>query len=212
MVNGVASVGLTGSVGAGKSTALAAFADLGARTLSADAVVHALYASPEICAVLHARFGSAVVGCDGSVDRKALAQRVLGDEEALRWLEALVHPRVGHEVRDFLRRSPVGSVVVCEVPLLVEAQMRPLFDIVVTVEAPVELREARAGGRLGPFFPMLNARQATPEQRAAVADFIFVNDGPVEALREFVALVFRNAKALLDRELREMLRDDRRGW
>ncbi|GAB4262136.1 MAG: hypothetical protein Kow00122_18650 [Thermoleophilia bacterium] len=212
MVNGVASVGLTGSVGAGKSTALAAFADLGARTLSADAVVHALYASPEICAVLHARFGSAVVGCDGSVDRKALAQRVLGDEEALRWLEALVHPRVGHEVRDFLRRSPVGSVVVCEVPLLVEAQMRPLFDIVVTVEAPVELREARAGGRLGPFFPMLNARQATPEQRAAAADFIFVNDGPVEALREFVAVVFRNAKALLDRELREMLRDDRRGW
>lgn len=205
-------MGLTGSVGAGKSTALAAFADLGARTLSADAVVHALYASPEICAVLHARFGSAVVGRDGSVDRKALAQRVLGDEEALRWLEALVHPRVGHEVRDFLRRSPAGSVVVCEVPLLVEAQMGSLFDIVVTVEAPVELRKARTGGRLGPFFPVLNARQATPEQRAAAADFVFVNDGPVEALREFVTVVFRNAKALLDSELREMLRDDRRGW
>lgn len=211
LVDGVIAVGLTGAVGAGKSTALAVFADLGALTFSADEAVHRIYERPEMRAALRARLGNEVLGAEGSVDRRAVSRRVTGDEEALRWLEALVHPMVAHEIRSFLASVPLGSVVVCEVPLLVEVQTEPAFGLVVAIEAPADLRRRRVAGRLSEeAFAVLDSRQATPAQRAVAADYVFVNDGSAVALREFVVDVYRNSRALLEAETREMSSDDSR--
>ena len=98
-------LGLTGGIGAGKSTALAAFERLGCPTLSSDAVVHALYREPEVRAAVVERFGPDVLGADGEVARAAVAARVFSDDIARRWLEQLLHPRVGRGARALAARA-----------------------------------------------------------------------------------------------------------
>jgi dephospho-CoA kinase len=195
----VVAVGLTGGIGAGKSTALSLFEDLGALTVSADEVVHGLYARPEVSAQLAARFGAAVLDGDGRVDRTRLAESVRGQRRELRWLEQLTHPLVAEEIARRVREAPPGAVVVCEVPLLFESGYERLFDLVVTVEAGAQNRRRRSIHRFDlDLFSELEKLQASSEERVAGSDLTFFNDGDLEQLRGFVRQAYARAQEFLE--------------
>jgi dephospho-CoA kinase len=194
----VVAVGLTGGIGAGKSTALRFFAEAGAWTLSADAVVHGLYLRDDVRQSLALRFGPEVIGADGAVDRRRLAALVRGRREALADLEVIIHPLVALEIARFVAEAPAGAVVVCEVPLLFETGWQDRFDLVVTVEAGPEARRSRS---IHAFdleqFGELEAVQASSERRVAGADLAFFNDGDVDHLRAFVREAYERAHSLV---------------
>jgi dephospho-CoA kinase len=176
-------VAITGGIGAGKSEALAAFARHGAATISSDDVVHELYQDPDVRAALEERFGTS--------DKARIRERVVGDREALVWLEGLLHPRVLERTeawRDELAQRPdPPAIAVNEVPLLYEAGAERRFDAVVVITAPRELRATRAGDRLDER----EQRLIPEEDKVDRADFSYVNDGSLEELDAFVADVVR---------------------
>ena len=179
-------LGLTGGIGAGKSTALAAFAQLGCPTLSSDAIVHALYLEPEVRAAVVERFGPGVLGGDGEVDRSALGARVFADDADRRWLEQLLHPRVSAALerwRGEQEAAHPGALLVHEVPLLYEAGVADRYDAVVLITAPAELRSARRPEQFG----QRAAMQLPEAEKAAQADHVYVNDGTPAELERWVA-------------------------
>jgi dephospho-CoA kinase len=186
-------VAITGGIGAGKTEALAAFARHGAATISSDDIVHRLLREDEdVRAALLERFGDEIVDEAGNVDRRAIGELVFGDAEALAWLEALLHPRVAAEYLDWRERLAAlpepPAVCATEVPLLYEVGGEQRFDAVVVITAPVELRRERARvsspeEREGRLLP--------DEEKAARADFVYVNDGTREQLDEFVGETLR---------------------
>ncbi len=195
---GVVTIGLTGGIGAGKSTALALFGELGAITMSADQLVHQLYARPLVAAEIEARFGPGVLDCQGAVDRSLLAESVRGRRRELRWLEKLTHPLVAEEIERRISDAPEGTVVVCEVPLLFESGFERLFDLVVTIEAGSETRRLRSTHDFDiHMFSELEALQASGERRVAASDLSFFNDGDREELRGFVQEAYARALELL---------------
>jgi dephospho-CoA kinase len=197
-VRSVVAVGLTGGIGAGKSTALSLFQELGALTISADEVVHSLYVEPEVKDKLAAHFGPTVLDARGEVDRKRLAEAVRGRGRELRWLEKLTHPRVAEEIERRISEATPGAVLVCEVPLLFESRSEGLFDLIVTVEAGRENRRLRSVRRFDlAMFSELEGLQASSEQRVAGSDAAFFNDGDVEQLRAFVRGAYGRALGLL---------------
>jgi dephospho-CoA kinase len=178
-------VGLTGGVGAGKSTALAALERLGAATLSTDAVVHELYASDELRDAVVARFGPEVAP-DGVVDRTALAAQAFATPEDRAWLEETLWPRVGARIaawrEEQLAREPPPAALVVEVPLLFEAGMEAAFDATIAVVADEDLRAERAGSRGHAAVDERVARQLPQAEKAKRADHAVVNDGTTEDL------------------------------
>jgi dephospho-CoA kinase len=195
----VVALGLTGGIGAGKSTALLAFRELGAVTISADELVHELYARPSVSARIGARFGPRVLDANGEVDRGRLATLVRGRRADLGWLEELIHPLVAEEIGRRIREAPAGTVIVCEVPLLFESDLGRLFDLIVTVEADREIRRRRSTHDFDlDMFSELEGLQASSGQRVARSDLSFYNDGDVEDLRGFVRGAFTRALELLE--------------
>jgi dephospho-CoA kinase len=179
-------LGLTGGIGAGKSTALAAFAGLGCPTLSSDAVVHELYRDPDVRDAVVERFGPGVLGADGEVARAAVAARVFTDDIARRWLEQLLHPRVSAAVerwRGEQEAAHPGALLVHEVPLLYEAGVADRYDGVVLITAPDDLRRARTTAR----FDERAAKQLPEAEKVARADHVYVNDGTPAELERWVA-------------------------
>jgi dephospho-CoA kinase len=189
---GVPFVGLTGGLGAGKSEALRMLGELGAATLSTDAVVHELLAEPEMRDLVCARLGDGVVR-DGRLDRSAIAERVFGDDEARSWLEAQLWPRVGQRVaawRNALESAdPPPRAAVVEVPLLFESGMDGVFDRTIAVVADEGLRSVRAGARGHAAVEERTGRQLSQEQKAQKADFTVRNDGSFEELKETLSRV-----------------------
>jgi dephospho-CoA kinase len=185
-------VGLTGGLGAGKSTALDALAELGAATLSTDAVVHELLATDELRELIVERLGSEVAP-DGVLDRSLIAEHVFGDDEARAWLEGVLWPRVGERVAGWRAAledaDPQPPAAVVEVPLLFESGMESLFDTTIAVVADEAVREARAGARGHAGLAERTGRQLSQEEKAARADHAIRNDGTVEALRSELAAV-----------------------
>jgi dephospho-CoA kinase len=180
-------VGLTGGLAAGKSEALRVLGELGAATLSTDAVVHELLASEEIRAQLVERFGDEIAP-GGEVDRSQVAERVFGDPEQREWLEGILWPRVGERVvswRDEVdaeQPAPIAAVV--EVPLLFEAGMEGAFDHTVAVIAEEAVREERAGARGHTALASRTGRQLPQDEKAQKADFVARNDGSLDELKE----------------------------
>jgi dephospho-CoA kinase len=185
-------VGLTGGLGAGKSEALRAIGELGAATLSTDAVVHELLAEPEMRELVSARLGAGVVR-DGRLDRSAIAERVFGDDDARSWLEGELWPRVGARVaawREELESAePPPRAAVVEVPLLFESGMDAAFDRTIAVVADERLREQRAGARGHAAVEDRAGRQLSQEQKAQKADFTVRNDGGLDELKQTLSLV-----------------------
>jgi len=180
-------IGLTGGIGSGKSIAAARFAELGALVIDADVLAReAVEPGTDGLAAVIAEFGEQVLDADGRLDRPALARLVFGDEAARGRLNAIVHPRVRARAVELIAAAPPGTVVVQDVPLLVETEQAGAYDLVVVVEAPEELRVRRLAADRGMSAEEVRARmasQATDEQRRAVADVVLVNDGTPDDLR-----------------------------
>ena len=180
-------VGLTGGIGAGKSTALAALERLGAAVMSTDQIVHDLYATPEIRDAVVEHFGPDVAR-DGVVDRAALARSAFATAEDRAWLEGLLWPRVGARMlawREGLEQlEPPPRVAVVEVPLLFEADMGEAFDDTIAVISDEDVRAARASGRGHEALDERAARQLTQAEKAARAGHVVVNDGTEKELEK----------------------------
>ena len=178
-------VGLTGGMGAGKSTALGALRELGAEVISSDEVVHELYESPEVVAALSERFGPEVAP-DGRIDRPELARRAFATPEDRAWLEGLVWPLVGRRIASWLERArslePAPRAAVVEVPLLFEAGLQEGYDATIAVLADESLRRSRAAARGQVLLEERDARQLSQQEKAARATFVVHNDGTEQDL------------------------------
>jgi dephospho-CoA kinase len=181
-------VGLTGGLGAGKSEALRLLGELGAATLSTDAVVHELLETDELRDALVARFGPEVA-TDGQLDRAKIAARVFGDDEARSWLERLLWPRVGERVAAWRAEAGVSRVAVVEVPLLFESGMETVFDSTIAVIADEAVRERRAEARGHAAVAERTGRQLTQREKADRADFTVRNDGSLDELKQTLSRV-----------------------
>jgi len=183
-------VGLTGGLGSGKSTALAALQRLGAATLSTDAVVHELYAADAVRDAVVERWGLEVAPGD-SVDRGAVAKRAFASPEERAWLEGLLWPLVGQRVVDFRAAVDAAAVlpraVVVETPMLFEAGMDGIYDATIAVVAPEEVRAARAAARGHAALEDRAKRQLSQEEKAARASYVVENGGTVEELEKALA-------------------------
>ena len=178
-------VGLTGGIGAGKSTVAALLEERGAVVTSADEVARDVVSpgSDGLAAVV-AEFGDGILAPDGSLDRSALGRLVFSDDLRRARLEELLLPLIAAEAWARMDTVPAGQVVVYDVPLLVEGQMQDMFDLVIVVEADLELRLERPSER-GMNRDEALARiavQATDEERRGVADVIVSNSGAIEDL------------------------------
>jgi dephospho-CoA kinase len=180
---GVLLIGLTGGIGSGKTTVAARFAELGALIIDADRLSRGVMAigTPGLDAV-RAEFGADILLSDGSLDRRRLADLVFGDVAARGRLNAIVHPLVRERATEEIAAAPAGSVVVHDVPLLVENHMAVGYHLVVVALADRERRLERLTAR-GMTADLAGARidaQATDRQRLDVADVVIDNDGPLE--------------------------------
>ena len=176
---------MTGGLGAGKSTALAALERLGAATLSTDAVVHELYGTDDVVAAVVERWGDDVAP-GGTVDRAAIARAAFADPAERQWLEELLWPRVGERVVAFRaesdRRKPPPAAAVVETPLLFEAGLEGMYDATIAVVADEEIRAERAGSRGHHAVDERAARQLSQDEKAARATFVVANSGTIEEL------------------------------
>jgi len=183
-------IGLTGGIGAGKSAVAARLAELGAIVIDSDRLAREVVEPGTVgFERVVAAFGSEVVGPDGALDRTAIARRVFTDPEDKKALEGIVHPLVRERSAAIVSSAPPGSVLVHDVPLLVEANLAGLYECVIVVLASEETRLARLVGQRGMGLDDARARmanQATDEQRRAVADIVIENDGTLEELRAAV--------------------------
>jgi dephospho-CoA kinase len=174
-------VGLTGGLGSGKSTALAALGRLGAATISTDAVVHELYASARVLDAVRERWGDDVIGADGAADRGAIARHVFATPAEREWLEQLLWPLVGERVWAFRveqeSADPAPKAAVVETPLLFEAGMDGMYDATIAVVADEDVRTARAAARGHEAVDERAARQLTQDEKAQRATFVVRNDG-----------------------------------
>ena len=178
-------VGLTGGLGAGKSTALSALERLGAATLSTDAVVHELYETEEVRDAVVGRWGEEVAP-GGAVDRSAVARRAFATDEDRKWLEGLLWPKVGERVAAFreqaLSADPPPRAAVVETPLLFEAGLDGLYDATIAVVADEAVRSERAAARGHEAVDERAKRQLSQDEKARRATFAVRNDGTVEEL------------------------------
>ncbi|MET3662104.1 dephospho-CoA kinase [Aquamicrobium ahrensii] len=167
-------LGLTGSIGMGKSTASAMFRDEGVPVHDSDEAVHRLYAGAAAPLVEAAFPGSTA---DGVVDRAALGKLVLGDAAAMKKLEGIVHPLVRADADAFLarQRAAGAKLAVLDIPLLFETGGRDRVEKIVVVSAPADVQRARVLGRPGMTpekFEAISARQMPDDEKRRLADYI----------------------------------------
>jgi dephospho-CoA kinase len=178
-------IGLTGSIGMGKSTTMQLFAEQGVPVYDADAAVHAVYAG-EAVPVVEAAFPGTTA--DGKVDRQKLSARVLGNPDALKKLEQIVHPMLGAHRQQFLADALKSGapVAVLDVPLLFETGGEKRVDAVVVVSAPAEIQRARVLARENMTQEKLDAilaRQTPDAEKRRRADFVVDTSSGLDPVR-----------------------------
>lgn len=176
-------VGLTGSIGMGKSTAAARFVSQDIAVFDADAKVHELYDGPIAAAVEAAFPGTAL---DGHVDRVKLSAALLREPHKFKQLEAIVHPAIRAAERDFLRRQAAkgAKIAVLEVPLLFEAGGFEAVDCIVVVSAPSQIQRQRVLARPGMTIEKLDRllqRQMPDEEKRSKANFVVDTSGSIDS-------------------------------
>jgi dephospho-CoA kinase len=185
-------IGLTGGIGAGKSTALDALQRLGAACLSTDRVVHELYEAADVRDPVAARFGPDVVR-DGAIDRAVLAQRAFATPEDRMWLEGLLWPRVGARMAAWRQGledlSPRPRAAVVEVPLLFEAGTEGRFDATIAVIVDEDVRVRRASARGHQALEVRSARQLSQQEKAQRATYVVLNDGTIDELESKLSAI-----------------------
>ncbi len=191
-------LGLTGSIGMGKSTVEGFFAESGVPVYDADAVVHRLYAGDAALLIERAFPGTTD---DGVVDRARLAERVIADPAALQRLEAIVHPLVRREEQRFLAEAEAAgaAVAVLNIPLLFETDGERRCDAVVVVSAPAETQRARVMSRPGMTeekFAGLLGKQLPDAEKRRRADFVVDTSQDFDATRAQVRAILLKAANL----------------
>ena len=177
-------VALTGGIGSGKSAAGDCFEDLGAVVVDADQLARdVVERGTDGFDELVATFGDEIL-TNGVLDRSKLGAIVFANPAELKKLEEIIHPRVSEAFAEIVGESPLDSVVIYQIPILVETAGRERFDYVITVEADLEIRKSRLKER-GMKGYEIEARikaQASDSDRAKIADAIFNNDGDLDQL------------------------------
>ncbi len=185
---GPITVGLTGSIGMGKSTVAAMFIEAGIPVFDSDAEVHKLQGTGgRLVPAIEAAFPGSTR--DGKVDRALLGPVVLGNPAALKRLEGIVHPAVGEERAAFLAINADAPMVVFDVPLLFETGGESRVDYVVVVSAPADVQRARVLVRPGMSvakFEAILAMQLPDAEKVARADFVVPTGGSHEETRRAV--------------------------
>ena len=175
-------IGLTGGIGAGKSTVAGRLRELGATIIDADGLAREVVepGTPGLAAVVEA-FGSSVLLPDGRLDRPGLGRIVFGDAEKLARLNAILHPLIGERTRTLIDDAPPDAVLVHDIPLLVENQLSAGFDLVIVVDAPEPERIRRLVRDRGMTEDEARSRiraQAGDAERRKIADVWIDNSGP----------------------------------
>ena len=179
-------VGLTGGIGSGKSAVSSRLAARGAVVIDSDVLAREVVAKgTDGLAEVVAAFGDGVLTAEGELDRPALGRIVFGDEPARRTLEAIIHPRVRARAAEIEAESPAGAIVVHDIPLLVETGQADRFDVVLVVDAPVDVQLERLTSQRGMTDEEAKQRiasQASREDRLAAADLVVENSGTLADL------------------------------
>ena len=187
-------VALTGGIGSGKSAAGDFFEDLGAVVVDADQLARdVIERGTDGFDELVATFGDEIL-TNGILDRSKLGQIVFADPGARKTLEGIIHPRVAEAFDEIIEDSPDDAVIIYQIPILVETKGQDRFDYIITVEATIENRISRLKNR-GLKGYEIEARmkvQATDEERAAIADQVFNNDGDMDQLLRQVENVYED--------------------
>ncbi|MBO4269707.1 dephospho-CoA kinase [Microbispora triticiradicis] len=192
-------VGLTGGIGSGKSEVSRRLAARGAVVVDADKIAREVVepGTPGLAQIV-AAFGEEVLRPDGSLDRERLGSIVFADTEKLRVLNGIVHPKVGERSEQLQREAPDDAVVVYDVPLLAENNLAPLYDVVIVVDTPDDVRLERLLRSRG--MPEADARariaaQASREDRLRIADIVIGNSGSLDELDAQVDKVWQDLTA-----------------
>jgi len=191
-------VGLTGSIGMGKSTTAAMFRDAGVAVLDSDRVVHDVYRGPAT-AEIEAAFPGTVK--DGAVDRAELAKHVLADDAAMKRLEAIVHPHVWAERARFIdeRKAAGDALAVLDIPLLFETGAEKDVDVIVVASAPADMQRARVLARPGMTqekFAAILARQVPDAEKRRQAHFVVDTSKGLDAARRQVGDIIDAARGV----------------
>lgn len=189
-------IGLTGGIGSGKSEVSKRLSAKGATVIDADKIAREVVepGTPGLARVV-TTFGEAVLRPDGSLNREKLGSVVFADSEKLAALNAIVHPLVGERVAQLQREAADDTIMVYDVPLLVENKLAPMYDAVIVVDAPDDLRIRRLAehrGMPGADAEARIAAQASREDRLAAADIVIPNDGTLEELDTRVEAVWED--------------------
>lgn len=187
-------VGLTGGIASGKSTVANLFADLGVTIVDTDVIAREVVApgSPLLPKIAE-HFGRDVLAADGSLDRRALRERIFADPAERQWLEQLTHPEI-RRLTDERSDAAPGPYSIVAIPLLVETGGKDRFDRVLVVDCEPELQIARLQARDGSTRALAEAAlaaQASRAERLAVADDVIHNDGDIAHLRDQVERLHR---------------------
>jgi dephospho-CoA kinase len=200
-------VGLTGGIGAGKSTVARRLAELGATVVDSDRIAREVVEpGTDGLKEIVAAFGPEVLAEDGSLNRPALAAKVFGNDANRAALNSIVHPRVRDRAVELTAKAPVDGIVVQDIPLLVENGMAPAFHLVVVVDADVELRVRRLTTSRGMDEQDVRARiaaQASEEQRREAADVWLDNGGTEDDIRAAVDDLWHHRLLPFERHVRE---------
>lgn len=189
-------IGLTGSIGMGKTTAAKMFAEMGVPIYSADDAVHRLYAG-RAAPLIEKAFPGTVT--NGVVDRQKLSAQVLGNAQALKQLEAIVHPLVRQEEAAFMDKAikEKADIVLLDIPLLFETGAEHRVDKIVVVSAPEEIQRQRVLARPEMTIEKLEsilARQMPDAQKREKADYIIDTSGSFEATRQQIENILKNLR------------------
>jgi dephospho-CoA kinase len=184
-------IGLTGSIGMGKSTTAKLFEAEGVPVADSDAIVHALY-SGKAAPLIEAAFPGTVI--KGVVDRAKLSTHVIGNPTAMKRLEAIIHPLVREAQNEFLKTAKVGGekFAVVDIPLLFETKAETRVDKIVVVTAPAEIQRERVLARPGMTvekFESILAKQLPDAEKKKRADFIIDTSRGLEAARSDVQAI-----------------------
>jgi len=190
-------LGLTGSIGMGKTTTAALFREAGVPVYDADLAVHALYAAGGAAvAPVEAAFPGVMV--EGAIDRRRLSERITADPSALTRLEAIVHPLLAAEREAFLKSAEGADVVVLDIPLLFETHAEGQVAAIVVVSAPEDLQRSRVLSRPGMSEAKFNAlldRQTPDAEKRRRADFVIETGAGLEAAARRVAEILATVRA-----------------
>jgi dephospho-CoA kinase len=208
-------VGLTGGIGAGKSTVARRLHELGATVVDSDRIAREVVEpGTDGLREVVAAFGDEVLAEDGSLNRPALAAKVFGNDENRAKLNSIVHPRVRDRAVELTSKAPADGVVVQDIPLLVESGMAPAFHLVVVVDADVELRVHRLTTSRGMDEKDVRARiaaQASEEQRREAADVWLDNGGSEADVRAAVTDLWHHRLLPFEEHVRKGTYPDRGG-